>query len=131
VTTWVFDASALLALLGDEPGAANVVRLMEESKGEAVASTANMAEVISKLIDRGVAEPDALQAWQSLDLRAMPLGETDAAAAAALRQTTRSLGLSLGDRCCLALAQALPEARVVTADRPWKALKGFHFEFIR
>jgi PIN domain nuclease of toxin-antitoxin system len=38
-----------------------------------------------------------------------------------LRESTRSLGLSLGDRACLALAKlkALP---AVTADRPWMLL---------
>ena len=35
---------------------------------------------------------------------------------------TRALGLSLGDRACLALAVAL-NAPVYTADRTWKKLK--------
>ena len=40
-------------------------------------------------------------------------------------------GLSLADRCCLALAQQLDDASIVTADRAWKSLKGFKFTFIR
>jgi ribonuclease VapC len=131
VTTRVFDASALLALLGNEPGAAVVERLLHDSGPEALASAANMAEVITNLVDRGVTEADALQTWREFRLRVVPLGEAEATHAALLRKSTRALGLSLGDRCCLALAQATPGARVVTADRPWKALKGFRFDFIR
>jgi PIN domain nuclease of toxin-antitoxin system len=37
----------------------------------------------------------------------------------------------LGDRCCLALAQQRGNANVVTADRAWKAIKGFNFTMIR
>jgi ribonuclease VapC len=48
-----------------------------------------------------------------------------------LRPATRTLGLSLGDRGCLALAQAQRGAQVVTADRLWKELKGFRFALIR
>lgn len=131
MTTVVFDASALLALLNDEPGADVVERLLHSGSGECVASAANFSEVLAKLIDRGVAEAAALQAWRELQVRVVPVGEAEAAAAALLRKSTRALGLSLGDRCCLALAQGLTDARIVTADRAWKALKGFRFEFIR
>ncbi len=131
MTNKVFDASALLALLNDEPGAPVVDRLLRDGSGECVVSAANFAETISKLIDRSVPEAVALQAWRELQLRVVPVGEAEATAAALLRKSTRALGLSLGDRCCLALAQSLPDACVVTADRAWKALKGFRFEFIR
>ena len=131
MTSLVFDASALLALLNDEPGAAVVDRLLRGGSGACVVSAANFAETVTKLIDRGVPENAALQAWRELQLQVVPVGESEAAAAALLRKSTRALGLSLGDRCCLALAQSLADARVVTADRAWKALKGFRFEFIR
>lgn len=131
MTRLVFDASALLALLNDEPGATVVERLLRASPDAGVVSAANFAETVTKLIDRGVPESAALQAFRELHLQVMPVNESAAAAAALLRKTTRALGLSLGDRCCLALAQSLADARVVTADRAWKALKGYRFEFIR
>ena len=56
--------------------------------------------------------------------------EALAIASGKLRASTRTLGLSLGDRCCLALALE-HGAEVVTADRPWKVLKGYRFQFIR
>lgn len=59
-----------------------------------------------------------------------PLSAEQVLAAGRLRRRTRSLGLSLGDRCCLALAKA-HDAAVVTEDRPCKQLKGFRFEFVR
>lgn len=131
MTVRVFDASAILALLGNEAGADKVARLLDDSGDAALVSAANMAEVLSKLIDRGVTEADAVLIWRELRLRGVPLYEEQAIAAAALRKGTRRLGLSLGDRCCLALAQLRPNAQVVTADRTWKALGGFRFDFIR
>jgi ribonuclease VapC len=59
-----------------------------------------------------------------------PLTQTVALAAGQLRKSTRSIGLSLGDRCCLALGQHL-NAEIITADKPWKSLKGFRVTLIR
>ncbi len=125
----VFDASALLAILGAEPGADKASDLLDEQ--DAVVASVNFAEVLTKLIDRGLSRDAALQAWHGLKVRVEPVDETLALLAAGLRTTTRSLGLSLGDRCCLALAQKLDNATVVTADRVWKNIKGFHFTMIR
>jgi ribonuclease VapC len=124
----VFDASALLAVLGQERGAEVASQHLEARDG--VVSSVNYAEVLTKLMDRGLDETTAQQAWLSLGLTVHAVDERLAAAAALLRPATKALGLSLGDRCCLALAQSL-KAEVVTADRPWKALKGFRFIFIR
>ena len=60
----------------------------------------------------------------------LPVTAAGDIASGKLRVSTRALGLSLGDRCCLALALE-HGAEVVTADRPWKALKGYRFQFIR
>lgn len=131
MTARVFDASALLALLGSEAGSERVEQLLHDSGDEALVSAANMVEVLTKLIDRGVTEADAALIWRELHLHVVALDEGQATAAALLRVSTRPLGLSLGDRCCLALAQSLPQARVVTADQAWKALPGFRFDFVR
>jgi len=125
----VFDASALLAVLGQEPGGDVVSEQLEARDG--VVASVNYAEVLTKLIDRGLDEATAQLAWHSLGLKVHPVDEGIAAVAALLRPTTRALGLSLADRCCLALARQLGNVTVVTADRPWKALKGFRFTFIR
>ena len=124
----VFDASAVLAYVFGEPGGDKAERLLED--GTAAISAVNLAEVAARLVERGFAIADIDAICAGLRLVVMPLTEELAVASGKLRATTRALGLSLGDRCCLALALA-HGAEVVTADRPWKSLKGFRFTFIR
>lgn len=82
----------------------------------------NLAEVASKLIDSGL-PPDAIaEALDGLALDVRPFDHTLALAAGLLRSRTRSLGLSLGDRACLALGEHL-SLPVLTADRAWRKLK--------
>ncbi len=68
-------------------------------------------------------------------LEGMPLelaefDQDTAHAAGLLRRSTKALGLSLGYRACLALAQ-IRAAQAVTADRVWKRQKGFDVIVIR
>ena len=69
-----------------------------------------------------------------MDRHDWPIVEFDgahAALAASLLTQTRPLGLSLGDRACLALGLTL-DATVVTADRVWNGLElGVAIELIR
>ena len=125
----VFDASAALALLFNEPGAVKAQKLIED--GDAVISSVNLAEVLARLRERGLTEAEANTASASLRLQSLPFTATQGLASGHLWPHTRALGLSLGDRCCLALAQSLAGAQVVTADRPWKGLKGFRVTLIR
>ena len=125
----VYDASAQLAFLGQEPGAQIVSELLEARDG--VVASVNYAEVLTKLMDRGLSDAAARLAWQALGLTVYAVDEALATQAARLRPLSRALGLSLADRCCLALARQLNNAPVVTANRPWKSLKGFRFAFIR
>lgn len=124
----VFDSSALLALIFDETGAAKVEALL--AGDDNMVGAANLSEVLAKLVDQGMSDAEVEAVLEGLAVRVEPLSAEHALAAGRLRRQTRSLGLSLGDRCCLALAQA-HDAVVVTADRPWKQLKGFRFEFVR
>lgn len=115
--TVVWDASALLALMNDEPGAITV----RETLTEAVISAVNLAEVVSKLVDRGMPEAQILSDLEELDLSDVPFDLQQAYATGLLRAATRSRGLSLGDRACLSLAQRLGFP-VLTADRAWTEL---------
>lgn len=125
----VFDASAALAVAFAEPGAAKAERLMAD--GDAVISSVNQAEVLTRLLERGLSEAEATVVCASLRLAVLPFTAGQAVLSGKLRLATRALGLSLGDRCCLALAQDNAGAEVVTADRPWKSLKGFRITLIR
>lgn len=119
----VLDASALLAHLRDEPGADVVAEAIASG---AVISTVNLAEVFSRVADRG-GDPAKLAAelTQSglLDgaITVEPFTAADAIDVGRLRPLTRDAGLSLGDRACLALARRL-DAPALTADTDWQGV---------
>ncbi len=125
----VFDSSAVLAVLFNEPGAEQAIRWLEDD--EAVISSVNQAEVLAKLLDTGLSEADVAAIGQQLPLQVLPFSAQQARIAGNLRPATRAIGLSLGDRCCLALAREQPGAQVVTADRAWAGLAGFDIALIR
>lgn len=114
----LLDASAVLALLNQEPGHDQVRAVVQAS----VLGSVNLCEVFGKLIDAGIPAADAREAVELLGLPIIPFDEELALAAAALQPQTRALGLSLGDRSCLALALNRG-ARVITAERAWPKLK--------
>lgn len=111
----VMDASALLALFNDEPGADEVIKAFSQP---CLLSAVNHTEVLTKLLDKGLSPADAATVMTSVELQIVPFDETQSADAAWLRSVTRTVGLSLGDRACLALARA-KNAVVLTADKPW------------
>lgn len=113
----VLDASAVLALLQREPGAEVV---MEALPG-ALLSTVNLGEVVTKLVERGMEAVLAYRSILALRPHLMPLDAATAADAGALRPMTRRAGLSLGDRCCLALARQ-QGAVVLTTERAWSSI---------
>lgn len=107
----VLDASALLCLLNDEPGADKVADVLTRS----VLGTTNLAEVLSKLRERGLSLEEAREALGGLHLDVRPLSHSQAMTIGDLRPATKPLGLSLGDRACLALALELG-AELFTTD---------------
>jgi len=115
----VLDASAVLALLFEEPGA-EVVRAHLQT---GVIGAANLAEVLAKLSDHRLPAVEAVRAVTILGLEVAPMTEGQAGRSAELRPATRAAGLSLGDRACLALAAELG-APALTADRGWDAVAG-------
>jgi PIN domain nuclease of toxin-antitoxin system len=115
----VFDASAMLALIQGERGAD---KLTDEILDRSVASTVNLAEVLSKLV-KASNDPDRAWAATLSTVSAVePYTGDQAKIAGALIATTQKYGLSLGDRSCLALAIAL-KAPVYTTEQTWRNLK--------
>lgn len=115
----VLDASAILAVIHQEPGHE---RLTAHLLAGAVGSAVNLAEVHSKLVDSGWTSDEAWEDATSPVQAVVSFDEEHARIAGDLITQTRRFGLSLGDRACLALALAL-KAPVYTADRTWKSLK--------
>ena len=113
----VLDASALLAMLFEEPGAASVADVIAEG---AAVSTVNLSEVAAVLV-RHQRDTERIMRDVVAQVTVEPFTSKDALAAAALWTPTRAAGLSLGDRACFALAQRL-EVPVVTADRGWSGV---------
>ncbi len=117
MTELVLDASAVLAWLRREAGEDTVQAVIHSSALCAV----NLAEVVTKLIERGMAPERAVLTANRVPCEVAPFDKDLAVQTGLLRQATRALGLSLGDRACLALAlrEGLP---VLTADRAWAEL---------
>jgi PIN domain nuclease of toxin-antitoxin system len=124
----VYDASALLAVIFDEPGANEAMEFLARPGGEV--SAVNWSEVGAKLAERGLKEAEFNRELAAFGLDVVPFDAAQASLAASLRPVTSKLGLSLGDRCCLALAR-LRGARVVTADAAWLQLRGFDVASVR
>lgn len=116
----LLDASAVLAYLQGEPGWEQVDECLRGAVRCCV-TAANQAEIIAKALDRGVGQDDLRTILATLDYAVVGLTDADGAAAGWMRDLTRALGLSLGDRLCLAVAQRL-NMPVITADRPWVQL---------
>lgn len=113
----VLDASAVLAVLQDEPGAAFVSSMMRG----AVMSTINFSEAIQKAATQ-TGEYDRLPHMIArFDVQLIPFDSVQAQAAARLESRTRKRGVSFADRACLALggATGLP---ILTGDRKWPEL---------
>ena len=112
--TYVLDASAVLCLLQEEKGAERVA----EALPAAIIGAVNYSEVVGKLVETGIDEATVDGLIDKLQLKVIPFDRVQARFAGSLRATTRKLGLSLGDRACLALAAA-EGATALTCERIW------------
>ena len=113
----VVDASAILALLNQEKGSEEISQWI----GQAFISSVNLSEVVAKLAEGGVTEADIEEILSNLNLEVVPFSQEQALRAGILRPSTKSLGLSLGDRACLALGLYL-KLPILTADKLWSNL---------
>ncbi len=125
---YLLDASAVLAFMSNEPGAARVREVIQA--GEADITAVNISEVAAKLVARGMSSADAELQCRSMGLDIIAVDAGIAFAAAALIPFTQPLGLSLGDRICLATARQ-DAAIAVTADKAWAKITGIIVEVIR
>jgi len=122
----VLDASAILAAIFEEDGSERVKSLLENS----LVSTVNIAEVLSTLSEKGFPLSKAFDDLQKLGMEMVDFDLEHAAKAAELRSINKHLGLSLGDRSCLALA-IVKKTTAVTADREWSKISICPVELIR
>ncbi len=110
----ILDASAVLAVALNEPGAARV----RAERERAVLSAVNAAEVYAKLLAGGMPEGQVADGIRTIIRHVVAFDEAQARRAAALHARTRHLGLSLGDCVCLALGYER-NILILTADQSW------------
>jgi len=123
----VLDASALLAYIHGEPGAERVSAVLDE----AIISTVNLAEAITKLVLTTGSRERTLRLIEEAEVDVVDFDRGLAQETGVLSALTRTRGLSLGDRACLALAQR-ERAVALTADSGWSKINvGIDIQFIR
>jgi ribonuclease VapC len=116
--TFVLDSSAVMAVMFDEPGQERVLATLPG----ALLSTVNLAEIITKLTIRGVNAQTAENAVRRLGVEVADFTAAHARIVGHLRPLTKSAGLSLGDRACIALGMA-QQAEILTTDRAWATVQ--------
>jgi ribonuclease VapC len=114
----VLDASALLALLAEEPGADQIEALVEG----AAMSTVNLSEVLQKSEQHGIDTEGLEFDLEALGVEFHPFDMPQSRATAHVWARVPRAGLSLGDRACLALAGSLGRT-AVTTDRRWSTAR--------
>ena len=92
----VFDASAVLALMQNETGAVRLDRV----RNDAIVSAVTVAEVLAKLIGKGMPQKVAAAALNALQLEVVAFEPAEAVLSAAYV----AKDVSLGDRCFLSCA---------------------------
>ena len=114
----VLDASAVLAVILEEPGADVVV---EALRSGAAMSAVNVAEVAARLHRDGWSDSEVALVFDSLGIEVLPFDPAAALLSGRLRSATSRLGLGLGDRACLATGR-IEGCPVLTSDRSWQEL---------
>jgi PIN domain nuclease of toxin-antitoxin system len=114
----LLDSSAVLALVLQEPGADTVLAAVD--RGASIGAV-NLSEVISRLVRDQWTDAEIREAIEPLTIPVISVDESIAWQAGLLSRETARLGLSLGDRYCLALGRNLG-LPVMTADRVWAEL---------
>jgi ribonuclease VapC len=115
---YVLDASAVLALIQNEPGADRVAGML----ATAAISAVNLAEVITILVRRSGDADAAVRMLLLLNLQVLAWGESSAHHSRMFAYLADA-GLSLGDRACITEVMRFKKTRIATTDRTWKKVR--------
>ena len=118
----VFDSSAILAVLYKEPGSLAVADALADPERTVLVSSVNLCEVVTKLVLGGGSDSNVDVSLTPFHRYVVDFDAQQALYAGELSRASRKLGLSLGDRACLALA-ASRNATAWTTDAAWLKLK--------
>lgn len=117
---FIYDASAVLALLLGETGYDQIEHMLSLAPG--IICTVNYCEVLAKSQEIGIRTAECDELLAKLPFTIVDSNREMARFAAALRPATKHLGLSLGDRFCIACSFCY-RGTAVTADQCWRDLK--------
>lgn len=117
MSRYVIDASAMLAVMRDEPGADFALARMADASMSAV----NWSECLMRGAEKGLPVELMRSFLATQMVRLVPFNAALAVETALLRPLTKNLGLSFADRACLATAK-IEGAIALTADRAWATL---------
>ena len=116
----IFDASVIIALITNEPGAEEISNYLSYN---IIMSTVNIGEVYkyvySNYYNDEVQTANFLDLINSLEIQAQDFTLERALISGQIFPKTKQYGLSFGDRACLALA-ITDQLPVLTCDREWK-----------
>lgn len=118
----VLDSSAILAVLYNEPGSFAVLEAIANPNCTVLVSSVNLCEVVTKLVLGGANDTNVAVSLRPFLQYGVDFDAQQALFAGELSRVSRPLGLSLGDRACLALA-ASQKATAWTTDAVWLKLK--------
>lgn len=113
----LLDTSALIALLKKEPG----YEIIEGLIANSAISSVNLSELVSIMARNDVIDSEIIEVITDLVPEVLPFTESIAIQAGILIKHTKSLGLSLGDRACIATGLA-HNMTIYTTDRIWEKL---------
>ena len=118
MSKFILDSSAFLALINKEEGSEIVANLLKDT----IISSVNVAEIVAKLVEQfNMAEED-IEKVLNIGFEEKAFDHKQAALSGIIRNKTKKLGLSLGDRACLALGISLG-LPVLTADKNWSKIE--------
>lgn len=114
----LLDTSAIIALLKKEPG----YESLEEVVANSAVSIINFSELVSVLMRTSIVESEIDEIIKDIIPEIIPFSEDIAIQTGKLIKLTKDLGLSLGDRACIAtgIYHGIP---IYTTDKVWKDLK--------
>lgn len=113
----LLDASAIIALIKKEKG----FQVVDDILAQSAISTVNFGELISSLAREGIPSADIDLMTENIIPEIIPFDHELSIVAGKLTAITKSKGLSLGDRACIATALQL-DLPVYTADKVWADL---------
>ncbi|MGX6959813.1 MAG: type II toxin-antitoxin system VapC family toxin [Rickettsia endosymbiont of Pentastiridius leporinus] len=114
----IFDASTLLALIKNETVNIELDKLL----GNVSMSSVNISEVAGILLESKVSYQECENYIEPFVNSIVPFDREQSFLAAVIKKQTRHLGLSLGDRACIALGLTTGYP-IYTADKAWSKVQ--------